>query len=99
MDPSARSARCPVLRRSVSPADARLFVYGTLELSEVMLAVTGQTFESEEAILDGYARGLLRGEEFPGIVPDSDARTRGILYRGIDSLSLRRLYISDRREV
>lgn len=68
-----------------------LFVYGTLMFPQVMDAVTGRSFASVPAVLDGYARYRMRGANYPGIVPTPGARVSGVLYRGLDPQSLARL--------
>jgi gamma-glutamylcyclotransferase (GGCT)/AIG2-like uncharacterized protein YtfP len=65
-----------------------LFSYGTLEIPEVMAAVTGRTFASTGAVLPDHARFLLHGETYPGIVHSYRAEVTGVLYRGIDRDSL-----------
>ena len=65
-----------------------LFSYGTLEIPEVMTAVTGRTFDSTGAVLPDHARFLLHGETYPGIVHSYRAEVTGVLYRGVDRDSL-----------
>ena len=45
-----------------------LFAYGTLEIPAVMRAVVGIEPPSVEATLHGYARFLVKGATFPGII-------------------------------
>ena len=83
---------------------ATLFVYGTLQLPEVMEAVTGRRFPDSEATLRGYLRRRLEARTYPGIVPREGEETPGRLYRQIDPRSLARLdvfedRIYDRRRV
>lgn len=68
-----------------------LFTYGTLQIPEVMTAVTGRVFESVPAVLENYARYRLRQRVYPGLCRESGAVTEGTLFLGIDSLSLQRL--------
>jgi gamma-glutamylcyclotransferase (GGCT)/AIG2-like uncharacterized protein YtfP len=70
-----------------------IFTYGTLMLSEVMVAVTNCEFRFNNAILKGYARFTVKGESYPGIIPATDAATDGIIYFDVDELSLKRLDI------
>jgi gamma-glutamylcyclotransferase (GGCT)/AIG2-like uncharacterized protein YtfP len=65
-----------------------LFVYGTLQLSDVMEAVTGRMFSSRAAHLEGYRCARLEGRTYPGIAPAAGARTPGRLYSGLDSDAL-----------
>ena len=68
-----------------------VFTYGTLEIPSVMEAVTGRRFAHASAHLRGYARYLVRGRPYPGIVADPDASTPGALYLAVDAESLARL--------
>ena len=68
-----------------------LFAYGTLELPELMEALTGFRPDSTDAVLEGYARFLLRGRSYPGIVEAEGARTAGRLYQGLSAAALTRL--------
>ena len=74
-----------------------LFSYGTLEIPEVIAAVTGRTFASTVAVLPDHARFLLHGETYPGVVHSYRAEVRGVLYRGVDrdSLALLDLFEGD----
>jgi hypothetical protein len=54
----------------------------------VLEALTGRRFASEPAVLDGFARFLLRGRSFPGAVPRPGASTPGRLYHDLDPSSL-----------
>jgi gamma-glutamylcyclotransferase (GGCT)/AIG2-like uncharacterized protein YtfP len=68
-----------------------LFVYGTLMIPSVMHAVTARKFRFIEALLRGYARYTVKGEYYPGIIPETDAVTKGVLCFDVDELSLERL--------
>jgi catechol 2,3-dioxygenase-like lactoylglutathione lyase family enzyme/gamma-glutamylcyclotransferase (GGCT)/AIG2-like uncharacterized protein YtfP len=66
--------------------------------------ITGRCFPSEPALLEGFARSLLRGADDPGIAPRAGAQTSGTLYRDVDPASLAALDrfegdLYDRREV
>jgi gamma-glutamylcyclotransferase (GGCT)/AIG2-like uncharacterized protein YtfP len=65
-----------------------LFTYGTLEIPDVIEAVTGRRFSATAAVLEDHARYLLRGETYPGVVWEGGARVTGMLYDGIDDASL-----------
>ncbi len=65
-----------------------LFCYGTLGFPQVMRAVTGNDYPCRDAMLRGYARYRVRGEVFPGIVEESAAVVRGVLYQGLDEKTL-----------
>ena len=68
-----------------------LFVYGTLEIDEVLREVTGQSYPTIPAVLHGYARYMLRGRLYPGIVAQPGASTPGSLLMGLDEVALRRI--------
>jgi len=70
-----------------------IFAYGTLMIPTVMHAVTARHFRFKEAILKGYARFTVKGEVYPGIVPQANAITEGIVYFNVDEPSLTRLEI------
>ena len=70
---------------------AHVFAYGSLMIPAVMRAVTGCDFLSISASLQDYARYRVRGESYPGIVPEKGALTRGILYLNVDCSSVERL--------
>jgi len=56
-----------------------------------MEAVTGHTFNFENAILQGYARYVIKGQTFPGIIATDNQSVTGIVYDTIDEVSLQRL--------
>jgi gamma-glutamylcyclotransferase (GGCT)/AIG2-like uncharacterized protein YtfP len=63
----------------------KVFVYGTLLIPAVMEAVTGKSFESTEAVLQGYARYRLKGRIYPGITKVPNRSVDGCVYHGIDN--------------
>jgi gamma-glutamylcyclotransferase (GGCT)/AIG2-like uncharacterized protein YtfP len=68
---------------------ALVFTYGTLEIPEVVEALTGRRFPWREASLQGYARFLLRGRVYPAVVPSPGDAVAGRVYGGVDPRSLR----------
>lgn len=68
-----------------------LFAYGTLQLPEVMFAVTGRKLPGQPATLEHYLRKKLRGECFPGIRPKAGETVDGLCFSGLDAQDLRRL--------
>ena len=60
-----------------------VFTYGTLEIPEVMAAVTGKDFESIDALASGFQRFLLRGRIYPGMIEVPNGRASGRLYFGV----------------
>lgn len=66
-----------------------VFVYGTLLLPNIMETVTGRSFESLPATLEGYKRRKVKNEVFPGIAADPESSTKGKLYQNIDARTLK----------
>jgi gamma-glutamylcyclotransferase (GGCT)/AIG2-like uncharacterized protein YtfP len=57
-----------------------IFAYGTLQIPEVMQAVTGRTLIGRSAILPGYGCYCLRGRVYPGITREIGSTVHGSLY-------------------
>lgn len=72
-------------------AGTAVFTYGTLQVPDIMWAVTGYSFEYQNASLPGYARYRIRKQVFPGVVPDTGRQVPGVVYRGLDADALRLL--------
>ena len=68
-----------------------IFAYGTLMIPAVMYAATARHFRFKKAMLKGYARFRVKGESYPGIISQTDAITKGIIYLNVDKQSLERL--------
>jgi len=73
----------------------KLFVYGTLEIPQVVKKLLGTVPIAQPAILQDYARFLLINRDYPGIVRQTGQQVEGILYRGVTPKHLR---ILDRYE-
>lgn len=65
-----------------------LFTYGTLEIPEVMEAVTGKSWASAEARAKGFAKFLLNGRIYPGMTALPGADCSGRIYYDIDRRTL-----------
>ncbi len=65
-----------------------LFAYGTLEIPEVMEAVTGRSWASAEARVTGFARFLLKDRIYPGLITTPGAVCSGRLYYQLDDRTL-----------
>ena len=61
----------------------RLFVYGTLEIPQVVKKVLGTTLVGEYAELPGFERFLLMNRNYPGIIRNPTTRVDGVLYHGV----------------
>ena len=57
-------------------------------LPDVMKAVTGRTFPSRTAVLEGYARYRFKRRVYPGLVSEAGGRVEGVLYLNLDGRSL-----------
>jgi len=69
----------------------RLFCYGTLQYPDIMRQVSGVHAVGLPVVLENYGCYTVRGEVFPGIVPEPGAHTRGMVYNGLGEAQLRRL--------
>jgi gamma-glutamylcyclotransferase (GGCT)/AIG2-like uncharacterized protein YtfP len=72
-------------------ASFRLFAYGTLQIPDVLRAVTGRAFPSEPARLAGHARYRVNGRPYPGLCREPGSEAEGLLYCGLDEDALQRL--------
>jgi len=74
---------------------AAAFTYGSLMSAEIMARVCGvpaASLTSQPAWLAGFARHPVRGEEYPGIVPDETAKPLlGVIYSGLPPTVWQRL--------
>ena len=68
-----------------------LFAYGTLMCAEIMAEVAGKRLPYTPAVLTGYRRFLVRGEQYPGVVDDPAGTVSGLVYHDIDATGWRRL--------
>lgn len=66
----------------------RLFCYGTLQVPEVIRAVTGRTYTGRQAILNGYAIYKVKDAEYPGIIRSADGVVKGIVYNNVSDHDL-----------
>ena len=62
-----------------------LFVYGSLQMPGIAEIVGGGPFISEPCILPGYRRRRIQGRSWPGIRPDTQESTQGLLLQGISA--------------
>ena len=67
----------------------RLFCYGTLQVPQVIQAVTGRTYSGIKAVLRGYAIYRVKNAEYPGIVHSPGSSTEGILYDNVSDADLK----------
>ncbi len=67
----------------------RLFCYGTLQVPEVIQAVTGRTYQGKAATLHGYAIYRVKNVEYPGIIRSADSEIEGIVYENVSENDLK----------
>ena len=60
-----------------------LFAYGTLMCEDIMAEVSGCRLSFATGRLKGYCRRSVKGEPFPGLIPDATGIVDGIVYRGV----------------
>lgn len=68
-----------------------VFTYGSLMCAEIMSAVCGYPLVGEPATVKDFRRLSVKGEVYPGLIPQSGSEVSGILYRGISGAALARL--------
>jgi len=62
-----------------------LFTYGTLMFPKIWMRVVGRDFQSQPAVVRGYAAYRAQGELFPVMVPAGDDETvAGLVYFDVD---------------
>jgi gamma-glutamylcyclotransferase (GGCT)/AIG2-like uncharacterized protein YtfP len=66
----------------------RLFCYGTLQVPQVIKAVTGRTYRGVPAALRGYAIFKVTNAEFPGVIRATDSTVEGIAYENVSAKDL-----------
>jgi gamma-glutamylcyclotransferase (GGCT)/AIG2-like uncharacterized protein YtfP len=71
--------------------DAALFAYGSLQVPEIFEAVTGLDLNGIPGCLDGFRCVQLRGFGFPGLIAAANAKTSGLIYRGLTLEAWQRL--------
>ena len=74
-----------------SSEKVHIFTYGSLMIPAVMHSVTGHGFASVSASLKDYGRYRVKGQPYPGIVPEKGTLIEGVLYLDVDSDSVKRL--------
>lgn len=69
-----------------------IFTYGSLMFDQVWNTVVRSGYETRRAILTGYARACVKGEEYPVIYPGERADSvAGLVYLDVGDRDLRRL--------
>ena len=69
-----------------------IFTYGSLMFAPVWDSLVGSHYLSESAVLGGYRRFAVRGEEYPVIKPDQDQScVEGVIYYDVSGHDLKQL--------
>ncbi|RIJ49806.1 gamma-glutamylcyclotransferase [Maribellus luteus] len=66
----------------------QVFVYGSLLFSEVVYALTGTSFPTQEGILHNFRRFAVCGADYPAVFPRTGSKVKGKLLQNVDSRSL-----------
>lgn len=68
-----------------------LFTYGTLEFPEIFEAITGDEVRGIPASVENFARYLLKGKCYPGIVAVEGEVISGTLYLNVDPVAMQKI--------
>jgi gamma-glutamylcyclotransferase (GGCT)/AIG2-like uncharacterized protein YtfP len=64
-----------------------IFVYGTLQSPEIIKKLTGKSFKSTPAVLQGYKRYWVKESVYPAVIQQIDEQTTGLVLENVDDLS------------
>lgn len=65
-----------------------IFVYGSLLFPEITKKLTGKSFKTLPATLEGYKMSCVKGCDYPAITQQEGSKTVGLLIENTDDLSL-----------
>lgn len=84
----------------MKPEPDAIFVYGTLLLPVVQRRILGRSLEAKEAKLEGYLRGVVRGQTYPSLRAAPGGETVGAVLGGFtaEDLALLDAYEGERYE-
>jgi gamma-glutamylcyclotransferase (GGCT)/AIG2-like uncharacterized protein YtfP len=68
-----------------------LFAYGTLMCKDIMQAAAGCRPAAVRGVLRGWSRRRVRGEDYPGLLPEEGACVEGVVYRDVPDSAWRHL--------
>lgn len=72
-------------------AGKALFAYGTLMFPAIINSVIGRVPRGQPAVVKGYRRLVVLGEQFPGLVRDGQKGVTGLLYQDLTAEEWKRL--------
>lgn len=70
---------------------SHLFAYGTLMCEDIMNDVSGCRLSSMTAVLLGYSRRRVKGQDYPALLPRENARVGGVVYLDVPPMAWQRL--------
>ena len=65
-----------------------IFVYGTLQSPEIVKKLTGKSFKTSPAVLQGYNRYCVKECDYPAVIQKDNAETAGLVLENVDDFSL-----------
>ncbi len=73
-----------------TPAVAEnVFTYGTLQIPEIMQALTGESYRHTSATVENFASYQLKNRIYPGAIAENGACIKGILYFSLSDSALK----------
>lgn len=68
-----------------------VFVYGSLMFDDVWHRIVRHRYEKHAAVLSGYKRLSVKGENYPGLVKSFDSSVEGVVYFDVAAQDINRL--------
>ena len=68
-----------------------VFVYGSLMFDDVWNRIVQHRYEKHAAVLSGYERLSVKGEDYPGLVKSFDSSVEGVVYNDVTAQDIHRL--------
>ena len=65
-----------------------IFVYGSLQLPEIVKKLTGKSFKTARAVLPGYKLCRVENCDYPAIIKKENTETKGLIIEDVDDESL-----------
>ena len=68
-----------------------VFVYGSLMFDDVWNRIVQRHYEKHTAVLSGYKRLCVKGENYPGLVKSFNNSVEGVIYLDVTAQDIKRL--------
>lgn len=68
-----------------------IFVYGSLMFDDIWNRVVKRHYEKQKAVLPGYRRLSVKGENYPGLVKSFNSSVEGVIYFAVTAQDIKRL--------